>query len=609
MPESGTSFSGLTPLPPRVSMITHAIFQVPVSGDPVTNTIPANYNLYIGTEVPAPDVGVPGDWYLLLGSGNFYRKLSTTSWTLESTVAPITGTSGVNFVQGTANEVAVSPTFGTPVVSLPAAITLTGKTITGGTFSGVSLTTSTATTETYGTNSTALATTAFVQAALTGYSVDAGDLTGVTLAANVTASSLLSAAGGTFGTAAFADSVDFEPALGNPSSSGYVLTSTTGGVRSWTAAGAGSGTVTTVSVATANGVSGSVATASTTPAITLVLGDITPNSVTAVGSVTGSNLSGTNTGDQTSVTGNAGTATALQTARTINGTAFDGTGNITVTAAAGTLTGTTLSATVTASSLVSAAGGAFGTAAFTAASAYEPALGNPGTSGYVLSSTTGGVRSWIAPGGSTDGWIDPNETWTYASATTFTISGDKTSVYSKGDKLKLTQTTVKYFYVVGVSFGGSDTTITITGGSDYTLANASITLNKYSKSVTPNGFPVWFNYTPSSFGGFSVNPSGAAYRFKIEGLLLTLKGRQTVDGTSNGTNFTMTAPVLSATVTNLVWAGLASIIDNGSALAASGRTNIASNTTTIDFFRDNLATAFTTSGGKRSTVFELSYEI
>lgn len=37
-------------------------------------------------------------------------------------------------------------------------------------------------------------------------------------------------------------------------------------------------------------------------------------------------------------------------------------------------------------------------------SALEPALGNPGTSGWVLSSTTGGVRSWIAPGGGSDPW-------------------------------------------------------------------------------------------------------------------------------------------------------------------------------------------------------------
>jgi hypothetical protein len=41
-------------------------------------------------------------------------------------------------------------------------------------------------------------------------------------------------------------------------------------------------------------------------------------------------LSGTNTGDQTSVTGNAGTATALQTARLINGVSFNGTADIKV---------------------------------------------------------------------------------------------------------------------------------------------------------------------------------------------------------------------------------------------------------------------------------------
>ena len=55
----------------------------------------------------------------------------------------------------------------------------------------------------------------------------------------------------------------------------------------------------------------------------------------------------------TSCTGNSATATALATARTINGTSFDGTANITVTAAAGTLTGTTLNSSVTASSLTS----------------------------------------------------------------------------------------------------------------------------------------------------------------------------------------------------------------------------------------------------------------
>ncbi|MBK9246768.1 MAG: hypothetical protein IPM69_01310 [Ignavibacteria bacterium] len=81
---------------------------------------------------------------------------------------------------------------------------------------------------------------------------------------------------------------------------GQVLSSTADGVLSWITGGGGGGggTVTNVSVTTANGVSGSVANATTTPAITLTLGAITPTSVAASGSVTGSNLSGTNTGDQ-----------------------------------------------------------------------------------------------------------------------------------------------------------------------------------------------------------------------------------------------------------------------------------------------------------------------
>ena len=49
----------------------------------------------------------------------------------------------------------------------------------------------------------------------------------------------------------------------------------------------------------------------------------------------------------------ASTAKTLATARTINGTSFDGSANITVTAAAGTLTGATLANGVTASSLTS----------------------------------------------------------------------------------------------------------------------------------------------------------------------------------------------------------------------------------------------------------------
>ena len=53
------------------------------------------------------------------------------------------------------------------------------------------------------------------------------------------------------------------------------------------------------------------------------------------------------------LSGNADTTTRLQTGRNINGVLFDGTQNITVTAAAGTLTGTSINPTVTSSNLQS----------------------------------------------------------------------------------------------------------------------------------------------------------------------------------------------------------------------------------------------------------------
>jgi len=104
-----------------------------------------------------------------------------------------------------------------------------------------------------------------------------------------------------------------------------------GSNTSWVAV-AGSGTVTDVSVVTANGISGSVATSTTTPAITLTLGAITPSTVNAltlasqaVGftiaggtasrtlTVSGNaDVSGTNTGDQTiTLTGGDVTTSAM----------------------------------------------------------------------------------------------------------------------------------------------------------------------------------------------------------------------------------------------------------------------------------------------------------
>jgi len=118
----------------------------------------------------------------------------------------------------------------------------------------------------------------------------------------------------------------------------------------------GSGTVTSVNATGANGVSVSGGPITTSGSLTIGLGAITPTSVASTGAVTGTNLSGTNTGDQTTVTGNAGTATTLQTARTIGTLTGD------VTTAGSTFNGSANNTNATVLATVNSNVGTFGSA-------------------------------------------------------------------------------------------------------------------------------------------------------------------------------------------------------------------------------------------------------
>ncbi len=131
-----------------------------------------------------------------------------------------------------------------------------------------------------------------------------------------------------------------------------------------------------------------------------------------------------------------------------------------------------------------------------------------------------------------DGWISANETWTYKSGTEITVPSGAASKYAKGDKIKLTQTTVKYFYIIGVA----DTVLTITGGSSYTLTNAAISANYYSHASSPIGFPSYFSYTPvlSAAGGtIPVFTTNIGF-FNIVGTLCHFNFNFSGDGGTDG---------------------------------------------------------------------------
>lgn len=156
------------------------------------------------------------------------------------------------------------------------------------------------------------------------------------------------------------------------------------------------------------------------------------------------------------------------------------------------------------------------------------------------------VIGWIYNMIST-GWISDSDTWVYVSATQLKIVGkDVRSRFPVGTKLRLTQGTVKYFYAIAAAMSGSDTLITLTGGSDYALANAAITSPAYSYAARPQGFPSLFSYSPIAVGLTSPIYAEQTGKFIINGNIVTCWGRLDItswSGQSGTLLWTMPAPI------------------------------------------------------------------
>jgi hypothetical protein len=227
---------------------------------------------------------------------------------------------------------------------------------------------------------------------------------------------------------------------------------------------------------------------------------VTASSLTSVGTLGALTVSGTTTSGAFSgpltgaVTGNASTATTLQTARNINGVSFNGSADITVTAAAGTLTGTSLPVSVTGSSLTSVGtlGSLAVTAGVTAGSFTGPLTG--AVTGNATTATTLQTARAIN-GVSFNGSADITVTAAAGTLTGATLAAGVTasSLTSVGTLTGVTTSGI--ISVNNVGFIDSNTLVTsATTASQVVDQNAIATYRvvKYQISITSGGS---FQYT------------------------------------------------------------------------------------------------------------------
>lgn len=201
--------------------------------------------------------------------------------------------------------------------------------------------------------------------------------------------------------------------------------------------------------------------------------------------------------------------------------------------------------------------------------------------------------------GNVDGWTAVTGSWTYASASTINVPSGAASIYQKGDRIKFTQTSVKYFVVTAVA----DTLLTVAVNTDYTVANAVISSIYYSHQVNPLGYPNWFTFT-TTWGGFSVNPTDT-FAYNIIGNLCMFRQIDGASGTSNATTLTFTVPVAVVGTQNVM--ALCYVKDNSVNVTSPSHISSTDTSTTINAYKSFFQGAFTNSGTKQIFIGTIEY--
>lgn len=173
------------------------------------------------------------------------------------------------------------------------------------------------------------------------------------------------------------------------------------------------------------------------------------------------------------------------------------------------------------------------------------------------------------------GWIKVTETWTYATANSVTYPTGGASRFKKGMGVRLKQGgSWKYFYLTNPA----NTVGTLSGGSDFTIANDAIT--DIYVSLTPGsaiGFPTTFALAPITWNLITVdNGSGgqptAEYQyFTMDSTYVYMRFRLGAAGVYKVTSDNAIASsVLPATLPPITDGALAPIGNSYAAVAPNG---------------------------------------
>jgi len=261
-------------------------------------------------------------------------------------------------------------------------------------------------------------------------------------------------------------------------------------------------------------------------------------------------------------TGNAATATALETARTINGTSFDGTANITVTAA-----GSTLSDTVTV------------------------AKGGTGQTSY----TNGQLLI-----GNTTGNTLAKSTLTAGSNVTITNGTGSITIAADNDNTQLSEEQVEDF-VGGMVTGNTETGIAVTyedgdGTLDFVVSDTTVAGDSGSTGITPGD-------TLTIAGGTNATTamSGDTLTVNVDDAFLKNNADDTTSGTVTMANLIIGdgGNIGSASDTDAVAISAGGVVTLATALKTTLKSNTDASTVTFDL---NVANTHTVTLGDNRTL-------